>query len=63
MLISVPVFSPIIEAVGCDPIWFRTHYLVNVVTGGMTPPFGMTMFVFNAAVAGSAPLTRPGRPS
>jgi tripartite ATP-independent transporter DctM subunit len=53
MLISVPVFSPIIEAVGFDPIWFWTLYLINVVTGGMTPPFGMTMFVFKAAVPGS----------
>ncbi|KGE01879.1 TRAP transporter large permease [Rhizobium sp. YS-1r] len=53
MLISVPVFSPIIAAVGFDPIWFWTLYLINVVTGGMTPPFGMTMFVFKAAVPGS----------
>jgi tripartite ATP-independent transporter DctM subunit len=53
MLISVPVFSPIIEAVGFDPVWFWTLYLINVVTGGMTPPFGMTMFVFKAAVPGS----------
>lgn len=53
MLISVPVFTPIIEAVGFDPIWFWTLYLINVVTGGMTPPFGMTMFVFKAAVPGS----------
>jgi len=53
MLISVPVFSPIIDAVGFDPIWFWTLYLINVVTGGMTPPFGMTMFVFKAAVPGS----------
>jgi len=53
MLISVPVFSPIIDAVGFDPIWFWTLYLINIVTGGMTPPFGMTMFVFKAAVPGS----------
>jgi tripartite ATP-independent transporter DctM subunit len=53
MLISVPVFTPIIEAVGFDPIWFWTLYLINVVTGGMTPPLGMTMFVFKAAVPGS----------
>ncbi|MGK6314309.1 TRAP transporter large permease [Neorhizobium sp. DT-125] len=53
MLISVPVFTPIIASVGFDPIWFWTLYLINVVTGGMTPPFGMTMFVFKAAVPGS----------
>ena len=53
MLISVPVFSPIIDALGFDPIWFWTLYLITIVTGGMTPPFGITMFVFKAAVPGS----------
>jgi tripartite ATP-independent transporter DctM subunit len=53
MLISVPVFSPIINALGFDPIWFWTLYLITIVTGGMTPPFGITMFVFKAAVPGS----------
>ncbi|HEX5958235.1 MAG TPA: TRAP transporter large permease [Hyphomicrobiaceae bacterium] len=53
MLISVPVFSPIINTLGFDPIWFWTLYLITIVTGGMTPPFGITMFVFKAAVPGS----------
>ena len=53
MLISVPIFTPIIHAVGFDPIWFWMLYLINITTGGMTPPFGMTMFVFKAAVPGS----------
>ncbi|MBO0763083.1 MAG: TRAP transporter large permease [Hyphomicrobiaceae bacterium] len=53
MLISVPVFSPIIDTLGFDPIWFWTLYLITIVTGGMTPPFGITMFVFKAAVPGS----------
>ena len=49
MLISVPIFVPIIRAAGLDEIWFWMLYLVTVTTGGMTPPFGMTMFVFKAA--------------
>lgn len=50
MLISVPIFTPIIHAMGFDPIWFWMLYLINITAGGMTPPFGMTMFVFKAAV-------------
>lgn len=53
MLISVPIFTPIIHAMGFDPIWFWMLYLINITAGGMTPPFGMTMFVFKAAVPGS----------
>lgn len=50
MLISVPIYSPLIAALHFDPIWFWMIYLVNVTTGGMTPPFGLTMFVFKSVV-------------
>lgn len=49
MLISVPIFAPIVNAAGFDPIWFWMLYLINITIGGMTPPFGMTMFVFKAS--------------
>ncbi|MGE3711613.1 MAG: TRAP transporter large permease subunit [Hyphomicrobiaceae bacterium] len=49
MLISVPIFLPIVKAAGFDPIWFWMIYLVTITIGGMTPPFGMTMFVFKAS--------------
>jgi len=49
MLISVPVFAPIVRAIGFDEIWFWMLYLITITIGGMTPPFGMTMFVFKAA--------------
>ncbi|MCI5076588.1 MAG: TRAP transporter large permease [Oricola sp.] len=54
MLISVPIFTPIIHATGFDPVWFWMLYLINITAGGMTPPFGMTMFVFKAAVPGTS---------
>lgn len=49
MLISVPIFLPLVGAAGFDPIWFWMIYLVTITIGGMTPPFGMTMFVFKAS--------------
>jgi tripartite ATP-independent transporter DctM subunit len=49
MLISVPIFLPIVQAAGFDPNWFWMIYLVTCTIGGMTPPFGMTMFVFKAS--------------
>jgi tripartite ATP-independent transporter DctM subunit len=49
MLISVPVFLPLVKAAGFDEIWFWMTYLVTITIGGMTPPFGMTMFVFKAS--------------
>jgi tripartite ATP-independent transporter DctM subunit len=50
MLISVPIYAPMIAAQHFDPIWFWMIYLVMIITGGMTPPFGLTMFVFKSVV-------------
>jgi tripartite ATP-independent transporter DctM subunit len=49
MLIAVPVYSPIIGHLGFDPIWFWMLFLINNTVGGITPPFGYTMFVFKSA--------------
>jgi len=45
MLITIPVFMPIVTALGFDPIWFAVIMLVNLEMGNMTPPFGMLIFV------------------
>jgi tripartite ATP-independent transporter DctM subunit len=56
MLIAVPVYTPIIAHLGFDPIWFWMLFLINITLGGITPPFGYTMFVFKS-VARDVPLT------
>lgn len=56
MLIAVPVYGPIIAHLGFDPIWFWMLFLINITLGGITPPFGYTMFVFKS-VADDVPLT------
>lgn len=48
MLIAVPVYSPLIAHFGFDPIWFWMLFLINITLGGITPPFGYTMFVFKS---------------
>ncbi len=57
MLILVPIYKPIVEAAGFDPIWFWLLVLLNLTVGGITPPFGYTMFAFKAT-APSVPLNR-----
>lgn len=49
MLIVVPVYIPIVEQFGFDPLWFWMMFLVNILFGGITPPLGYTMFVFKSA--------------
>ncbi|MEO9296839.1 TRAP transporter large permease [Devosia alba] len=48
LLILVPIYKPLIEAAGFDPIWFWVLVLLNLAVGGITPPFGYTLFAFKA---------------
>lgn len=45
MLVSIPVFMPIVQALGLDPIWFSILILVQLELAGITPPFGVLLFV------------------
>lgn len=46
MLVVIPIYMPVVETIGFDPIWFWLLMLLNVVVGGITPPFGYAMFAF-----------------
>ena len=43
-LLTIPVFVPLIEAMGLDPIWFGIVFLVNTQIGLITPPMGTDLF-------------------
>jgi tripartite ATP-independent transporter DctM subunit len=49
MLVVIPIYLPIIDSAGYDPIWFWLLMLLNVTVGGITPPFGYAMFAFRGA--------------
>ncbi|SDO36331.1 TRAP transporter, DctM subunit [Lutimaribacter pacificus] len=48
MLIVIPIYGPIVASLGFDPIWFWLLFLVNITVGGMTPPFGYTLFALKS---------------
>ena len=45
MMITLPIFMPIVEALAFNPVWFGVMYLINIETGSLTPPFGIALFV------------------
>ena len=45
MLVTLPVFVPVVEQLGFDPIWFAVLYLIAIETGSTSPPFGAGLFV------------------
>jgi C4-dicarboxylate transporter DctM subunit len=48
ILLTVPIFFPIVTALGFDPIWFGIIIVVVVEIGLITPPIGMNVFVLSA---------------
>lgn len=51
MMITLPIYMPIINALGFNPVWFAVIMLINIDVGGITPPFGLGLF----AMKGVAP--------
>jgi C4-dicarboxylate transporter, DctM subunit len=48
VLITVPVFQPVIVKFGYDPIWFAIVVVIMVEVGLIHPPVGMNLFVIQA---------------
>ena len=45
--ILVPVFLPLIQQMGIDPVHFGLIMILNLVIGVVTPPFGSVLFVLS----------------
>ncbi len=45
MMITIPIFMPVINVFGYNVIWFGVLMLIALETGLITPPFGVTLFV------------------
>ncbi len=52
MLLAIPIYAPIVEAMNFDPIWFWMLFLINLTVGSLTPPFGYTLFALKGAAEG-----------
>lgn len=50
MVITTPVFIPLVEAMGFDPIWFGILFTINMEIGYITPPFGINLFYLKGIV-------------
>lgn len=50
ILLTVPLFFPIIVELGYDPVWFGIVVVVAVEIGLITPPIGMNIFVIRSVI-------------
>jgi TRAP-type C4-dicarboxylate transport system permease large subunit len=45
VLLTLPVFFPLVVSLGFDPVWFGIIIVLVVMIGLISPPVGMNMFV------------------
>jgi C4-dicarboxylate transporter, DctM subunit len=48
VLLTIPVFFPVIVGLGFDPIWFGILIVTIVEIGMISPPVGLNLFVLNS---------------
>ncbi len=48
IVVCIPVFMPVIEKLGFDPIWFGIMFVIIMELGYITPPFGFNLFYMKA---------------
>ncbi|PHP65960.1 C4-dicarboxylate ABC transporter permease [Zhengella mangrovi] len=55
LVVTIPIFFPIITALGFDPIWFGVIAVIIIEMGMITPPVGLNVFVVKS-VADNVPM-------
>jgi tripartite ATP-independent transporter DctM subunit len=45
MMITLPIFVPVVRHLGYDDVWYAVTYLINIEIAGISPPFGLSLFV------------------
>lgn len=48
VLLTIPLFFPIVTGLGFDPVWFGVLIVMIVQIGLISPPVGMNLFVLNS---------------
>ena len=57
VLLAMPVFLPIVLALGFDPIWFGILFCVNMQVSFLSPPFGPAAFYLKSVIPPHISLT------
>jgi tripartite ATP-independent transporter DctM subunit len=50
VLLTTPIFFPVVISLGFDPLWFGVLFIINMEMAFLTPPFGFNLFYMKAVV-------------
>ena len=50
MMISIPIYMPLVKALAFDPVWFGLMMLLTLEIATISPPYGLALFVLKGVV-------------
>lgn len=50
LLLTIPIFFPVVQSLGFDPVWFGIAVVIAIEISLISPPVGMNIFVLSAVV-------------
>ena len=56
IMLTVPIFWPVAQALGFDVIWFGIYIILSMELGAISPPVGLNCFIISG-VAKEVPLS------
>jgi len=57
MLLTTPIFLPVVKAIGYDPVWFGCYIVMIMGLAAITPPVGISCYIVSG-MCEDVPITR-----
>jgi tripartite ATP-independent transporter DctM subunit len=57
MLITLPIFMPIVQRIGIDPVWFGVMFLICMQLGLLLPPHGLLLMTMRGVTPPQVTMT------
>ena len=57
MMITIPLFMPLVQQLGFDPLWFGIMMLITLEIAATSPPFGLNLFVMKGVAPEGTSMT------
>jgi TRAP-type C4-dicarboxylate transport system permease large subunit len=51
IMVTIPIFMPIVRTMGWDPVWFGAIMMLNLEMATISPPFGLSLFVMKGVAS------------
>jgi len=51
IMVTLPLFMPVVLVLGFNPVWFGVIFLLNITMASISPPFGLGLFVMKGVAS------------